>query len=67
MSLATEILAKVDQLDAKAFAGYFAADGRIVFGNGDALVGPDTVEAGTAGFFDTISGLSHRIDNEWTQ
>ncbi|WP_433684820.1 nuclear transport factor 2 family protein [Nocardia sp. CA-119907] len=55
----------VDTLDAKSYAELFAPDGKITFGNGAALEGRDAVEAGCAGFFDTIGGMRHDIVNEW--
>jgi len=56
---------RVDALDAKGFAQFFAADGGLTFGNGPTMVGPEQVEAGCNGFFETIAGMRHAIVNEW--
>ena len=60
-----EVFRRVDALDPAAFAELFAPDGKLVFANGDPMVGPAAVEAGVAGFFTTIKGLRHTIVNEW--
>jgi len=64
--LTTAIFKAVDTLDAKGFAEFFAPDGKITFGNNPALEGRETVEAGTAGFLDTIEAIHHDIVHEWT-
>lgn len=56
---------RVDALDAQGFAQFFAADGRLTFGNGPTMVGPDQIVAGCSGFFDTIAGMRHSVVNEW--
>ena len=43
----------------------FAEDARLVFGNGQPLVGPDEIRTGITAFFDTIAGLRHSIATEW--
>jgi Domain of unknown function (DUF1857)/SnoaL-like domain len=60
-----DVFRRVDGFDPARFAELFAPDGRMVFGNGDPMVGPAAVEAGVAGFFGTIKGLRHRIVTEW--
>ncbi|GAA1310439.1 nuclear transport factor 2 family protein [Saccharothrix xinjiangensis] len=55
----------VDARDAAGFAALFAPDGRIVFGNGAPMTGPDEVEVGVRAFFGTIAGLAHRVEREW--
>ena len=62
---ATEIFAIVDLLDSSGFAELFTDDGRLVFGNGEPMIGPDEIASGTAAFFATIAGLRHTIVNEW--
>ena len=65
MSTATELLADVDRMDAKAFASYLSADCLLRFGNADEVHGREAIEAAIAGFFTTIKGLSHEIVGEW--
>lgn len=60
-----DVFSIVDAFDPKAFSELFSANARMVFGNGPAMTGPAEIEAGVAGFFTTIAGLSHRIVNEW--
>ena len=43
----------------------FAEDGRVVFGNGQPLVGIDEIRPGITNFYDTIAGLHHEIVSEW--
>jgi len=47
------------------FAELFAPDGKLVFANGDPMIGPAAIEAGVSGFFETIKGLRHAIVSEW--
>jgi ketosteroid isomerase-like protein len=60
-----DIFATVDSMDVAAITPLFAADSRVVFGNGEPLVGIDEVRTGIVAFFDTIAGLHHGIVNEW--
>jgi ketosteroid isomerase-like protein len=62
---AREVFRRVDGFDPAEFAELFAPDGKLVFGNGDPMVGPAAIEAGVAGFFGTIKGLRHAIVHEW--
>jgi uncharacterized protein (TIGR02246 family) len=63
--LTQRVFAAVDSMEPGAFAEFFTEDARVVFGNGEPLVGPDAITAGTRTFFSTIKGLRHRIVNEW--
>jgi ketosteroid isomerase-like protein len=60
-----DLFATVDSMDVAAIASLFAADSRVVFGNGQPLVGIDEIRAGITVFYDTIAGLRHEIVNEW--
>ncbi|MFD3925749.1 nuclear transport factor 2 family protein [Streptomyces sp. NPDC058614] len=62
---ATKVFALVDATDAAGFSRLFAPQGRMRFGNGDAMVGPEAIEAGVGGFFGTIKGLRHTVVREW--
>jgi ketosteroid isomerase-like protein len=54
-----------DAMDAATIASLFAEDGRIVFGNGQPLVGVDEIRTGATAFFATIAGPHHEVVNEW--
>ncbi|MFD2422737.1 nuclear transport factor 2 family protein [Amycolatopsis pigmentata] len=56
----------VDSGDAAAFGRLFSEGGRMVFGNGDPIHGPDRIAESVGEFFATIKGLRHAVRNEWT-
>jgi hypothetical protein len=60
-----DLFTTVDSMDVAAIASLFATDSRVVFGNGQPLVGIDEIRAGITAFYDTIAGLRHEIVNEW--
>jgi ketosteroid isomerase-like protein len=60
-----DLFALVDSMDVATIAALFAEDGRVVFGNGQPIVGIDDIITGLIAFFDTIAGLHHEIVNEW--
>jgi hypothetical protein len=60
-----EVFRRVDGFNPVDFAELFAQDGKLVFANGDPMVGPADIEAGVSGFFGTINRLRHKIVNEW--
>jgi uncharacterized protein (TIGR02246 family) len=59
------LFATVDAMDVATVASLFAADGRVVFGNGQPLVGIEEIRTGITAFFDTIAGQHHEVVNEW--
>ena len=59
------VFATVDSMDVDTITPLFAADSRVVFGNGQPLVGIDEIRTGITAFFDTVAGLRHEIVNEW--
>jgi ketosteroid isomerase-like protein len=59
------LFAMTDAMDVAAVTSLFAQNGRVVFGNGQPLVGIDEIRTGTTAFFDTIAGLHHTIVKEW--
>jgi ketosteroid isomerase-like protein len=59
------LFATTDAMDVARIVSLFAEDGRVVFGNGQPLVGIDEIRTGITAFFDTIAGLRHEIVNEW--
>jgi Domain of unknown function (DUF1857)/SnoaL-like domain len=62
---AREVFRRIDAFSSTEFAGLFAPDGKLVFGNGDPMTGPGAIELGVAGFSGTIKGVRHEIVNEW--
>ena len=63
--LTQRVFATVDSMEPDAIVGLYAEDARVVFGNGEPLVGREAILAGLRGFLSTIDGLRHRIVNEW--
>jgi limonene-1,2-epoxide hydrolase len=59
------LFAVVDAMDVATVASLFAKDGRVVFGNGQPLVGIEEIRTGITEFFATIAGQHHEIVNEW--
>ena len=59
------LFAMIDAMDVAAITSLFARAGRVVFGNGQPLVGIDEIRTGTTAFFDTIAGLHHEGVKEW--
>lgn len=66
MPNSVSFFAKVDAMDVAAVDPVLADDVRMVFGNGEPMIGREAVLAGNAGFFTTIAGMSHRVLREWT-
>ena len=62
---ARNVFAATDAMDVAAVVALFATDARVVFGNGQPMVGVDEIGRGTTAFYDTIAGLHHEIVNEW--
>jgi len=60
------LFATIDAMDVATLGSLFARDGRVVYGNGQPMVGVDEIRTGTAAFFATIAGLHHTIMKEWT-
>jgi uncharacterized protein (TIGR02246 family) len=60
-----EIFACVDRRDAKGFAGFFASNGRFVFGNADPIVGREAIADAVDAFFAGLRGLRHQTLNRW--
>jgi uncharacterized protein (TIGR02246 family) len=60
-----DLFAAIDSMDAEAFAAFFADDGVFRYGSQPLIQGRDAVRDYVAGFFSTIAGLSHRVDDTW--
>jgi ketosteroid isomerase-like protein len=60
-----DVFAMTDAMDVAAVVSLFATDARVVFGNGQPMVGVDKIRTGTTAFYETIAGLHHEIVNEW--
>ena len=59
------IFADIDSFDPHTFVQNLTEDVVFRFGNSDPLVGREAVEAGVAGFFSSIAGLTHHILNTY--
>jgi hypothetical protein len=59
------VFAMTDAMDVAAVVALFATAARVVFGNGQPMVGVDEIRTGTTAFYDTIADLHHAIVNEW--
>lgn len=51
----------IDSKDANKFASVFTADGSFIFGNQDAVVGPEAISAYCAYFFARIKSSTHTL------
>jgi ketosteroid isomerase-like protein len=60
------LFATVDGMNVATIASLFAEDGRVVFGNGQPLLGIGQIRTGITAFFATIDGQHHHVVNEWT-
>jgi ketosteroid isomerase-like protein len=58
------LFAAVDAMNVATVTSLFAEEGRVVFGNGQPLVGIEEIRAGITAFFHTIAGQHHEIVNE---
>ncbi len=61
-----DLFRAIDTMDAATFAKSFTDDGYFRFGNADAVVGRDQVEANLAAFYTMIGGLSHEFRGVWS-
>lgn len=61
-----ELFQAIDSMDTDKFAGYLADNAEFKFGNAPAAVGKAAARDAVAGFFTTISGLSHNLHDIWT-
>ena len=59
------LFAVVDAMNVPTVTSLFGEDGRVVFGNGQPLVGIDEIRTGIIAFFDTIAGQHHEVVKEW--
>ena len=57
-----DLFASIDRQDTDAFVGFLSADARFRFGSAPPATGREAIAEAVGGFFDSIAGLSHRID-----
>ena len=57
------IFADIDAFDPDKFVAHLTPDATFRFGNADPVTGRAAVKEGVAGFFSTIGGLTHHIQN----
>jgi ketosteroid isomerase-like protein len=55
----------VDAMNVATVMSLFAEDARVVFGNGQPLVGTEEIRTGITAFFETIAGQHHVVVKEW--
>ncbi|HZH02358.1 MAG TPA: N-acetyltransferase [Myxococcaceae bacterium] len=55
-----------DRLDAKGCAGWFTPEGRAVFGNSPAAVGPAAIEAAVFSFHSILHAMKHTLLGVWS-
>jgi len=60
-----EVFAAADAGDAVGFAGFFADNGQLVFGNDEPITARESITAGLTGFLGTIRGMRHAVVREW--
>jgi len=62
----TDLFGAIDGGDADAFASFLTTDGVFQFGNAEPVGGRAAIREAVAGFFGSIAGLQHTIENAWT-
>jgi ketosteroid isomerase-like protein len=62
---AAGLFAAIDRQDADAFARHFAPEGCFQFGNAPPVAGREAVRDMVGGFFASITGLRHQLDDVW--
>jgi uncharacterized protein (TIGR02246 family) len=58
-----DLFAAIDAQDAERFASFIADDGVFLFGNAPPVEGRAAIRDAVAGFFASIRGLTHRVDD----
>jgi SnoaL-like domain len=66
MEMIDGVFRAIDSKDPAAFAGFLSPQCRFIFGNLPAIVGRSKVQNFVASFFDSISNLSHTINDSWS-
>ncbi len=56
------LFAAIDDKDADGFVSHLTEDASFRFGSAPAAVGRDAIRDGVSAFFESIAGLSHRVD-----
>lgn len=57
------VFAAIDRQDPAAFVGFLSDDAVFRFGSAPPVQGREEILAAVDGFFGTIGGLSHKVDN----
>ncbi len=55
----------IDEKNIAAFCNFLSADATFRFGNSDPVSGKENIRQYVAGFFESIKGLSHDINDTW--
>lgn len=59
------VFAAVDRKDAEGFAAFLTNDATFRFGNAEAVTGKAGIRDAVAGFFGSLTALSHHIERTW--
>lgn len=62
---AREVFADIDRFDPDKFVTHLTEDVVFRFGNADPAVGRQAVHEAVSGFFSSIAGLTHHIQDVW--
>ena len=60
------LFASIDAKDTERFLGFLTEDATFRFGSAPVAEGHDAIAQAVGGFFDSIAGLSHTVNNVWT-
>lgn len=63
----TDLFGSVDSLDTARFVGFLTPDAEFRFGSAPAVKGRQSIAAAVDGFFSTIAGCGHCLDNTWIE
>ena len=55
----------LDARDAEAFTGFLSPDVEFIFANAPALHGREQVQTAIDGFFSSLAGLRHELNESW--
>jgi ketosteroid isomerase-like protein len=65
MQWVKDLFATIDHKDAEGFVGRLTEDATFVFGNAEPVTGRGPIHDLLVGFFSSIRGLRHRLEETW--
>ena len=60
-----ELFTKIDGQDLEGFLSYLTEGASFTFGNSPTAVGKEAIGAGLKGFYESIAGLNHTLNDIW--